>query len=178
MWLEIISYHTAYFGLHSLIMIREEIGIGPWGLAVFSGDPSNSHEPSLLPVLINYRLKMAASTAATFLYDTGSQVDFFKSNEVVLLHCVTRERFAVPMSCCDALGVWIRLCHISIPPDFTIRRGVMIPDRELKVATYDQTPRLLSVDSSCVLLVSFYTTFLQHATNINRQKFPHTDFCQ
>ncbi len=41
MWLEIISYHTAYFGLHSLIMIREEIGIGPWGLAVFSGDPSN-----------------------------------------------------------------------------------------------------------------------------------------
>ncbi len=73
---------------------------------------------------------MATSSLNTIFFDTGAQADFFKQNKVILLHCITRECFRVPITSFNVVGVQVRICHISIPPHVKTRRGVLFANRD------------------------------------------------
>ncbi|XP_072040318.1 uncharacterized protein [Amphiura filiformis] len=92
------------------------------------------------------------ATSSSIVFDVAdSKAKIFEENKVVLLHCITNHGFGVPMTDCASMGLWVRICHISLPADPAIRRGVLMPDRaDLKVQTF-QTPKLLLVESSCII---------------------------
>ncbi len=88
------------------------------------------------------------------VFDTDNQANFFKKNRAVLLHCITDDVFEVAIKDCDCLGIRVRVCHVSLPANLGIRRGILIPDRgDLKAESF-RIPRVLSVDASCILRVS------------------------
>ncbi len=87
------------------------------------------------------------------VFETNSQATIFSDNNVVLLHCITDVVFPVKLTNSDAIGIYVRVCHISLPDD-GICCGVVIPDRGLKVEVFS-TPRVLAVDSSCILRVRY-----------------------
>ncbi len=97
----------------------------------------------------NQYLNMAAVSNNILVFETNSQATIFSNNKILLLHSITNEVFPVKTIYCDAMGIYVRMCHISLPDD-GIGRAVVILDRGLKAEAFS-TPRVLAVDSSCIL---------------------------
>ena len=108
---------------------------------------------------INRQIKMAFYTVRNVQTDAIK-----KAGNVVLLHCITEHVHNIPMYNCPALGVQFRECHISIPEESGVRRFVLVPDRGYNNnGEYFSTPKLISVESSCIIDVSLtmFTFFVQ-----------------
>ena len=81
----------------------------------------------------NQYLNMAAVSNNILVFETNSHATIFSNNNIVLLHY--NEVFPVKTIYCDAMGIYVRMCHISLPDD-GIGRAAVILDRGLKAEAF------------------------------------------